>query len=206
MLDCDWSSDVCSSDLQRFLAHSGIATELDFVEVPSQLYEEWAWNTGVLQCFARHHRTGEPIPAELVQRIREAEEYGKAAHVVVQMYYAALSLEYHAREPSSLDLCATMVELKRALTPFPYEEGTHFYASFGHLVGYGAAYYTYMWSLVIAKDFFGAFGDRLDASEVAARYRRSVLEPGGSKSARELVRDFLGRDYEYAAWQRWLES
>ncbi|MCK6446591.1 MAG: Zn-dependent oligopeptidase [Planctomycetes bacterium] len=190
----------------RFLCHSGVATEMDFVEVPSQLYEEWAWNTGVLQRFARHHATGEPIPAELVQQIREAEEYGKALHVIVQMYYAALALEYHTREPASLDLCATMIEQKQKFTPFPYEVGTHFYASFGHLVGYAAAYYTYMWSLVIAKDLFGAFGSELGASDVAARYRRHVLEPGGSKDARELVKDFLGRDYAFAAWQRWLES
>ncbi|MBI5432264.1 MAG: Zn-dependent oligopeptidase [Planctomycetes bacterium] len=190
----------------RFLAYSGVATELDFVEVPSQLYEEWAWNTGVLQRFARHHITGEPIPAELVQQVREAEEYGKALHVVVQMFYAGLALEYHTREPCSLDLCATMIEQKKKFTPFPYEEGTHFYASFGHLVGYAAAYYTYMWSLVIAKDLFGAFADDLGASAIAARYRRHVLEPGGSKDARELVKDFLGRDYAYAAWQRWLES
>ncbi|MCE9596089.1 MAG: Zn-dependent oligopeptidase [Planctomycetes bacterium] len=196
---------------QRFLAYSGIATEMDFVEVPSQLYEEWAWSTGILQRFARHNVTGEAIPAELVQQIRDAEEYGKALHVVVQMFYAALALEYHSRDPRELDLLATMVEQKRKISPFPYEEGTHFYASFGHLVGYGAAYYTYMWSLVIAKDLFGVFGADLGAPDpgangAAARYRRHILEPGGSRDAKELVRAFLGREYAYDAWQRWLES
>ncbi len=190
---------------QRFLAFSGIATEWDFVEVPSQMYEEWAWETGVLQRFARHYETDEPIPAELVQRMRAAEEYGKGLHVCNQMFYALLALAYHAGDPRELDLLGTLRELKERVTRFPFEPGTCFPASFGHLNGYSALYYTYMWSHVISKDLFGRFkGDPMDR-EVANAYRRSVLAPGGARDAAELVRGFLGRDYEFAAWQRWLE-
>lgn len=191
---------------QRYLAFAGIATEWDFVETPSQLYEEWAWDTGVLQRFARHHESGEPIPAELVARMRAADEYGKGLHVAVQMFFAQLSLELFDRDPSGLDPTAHMVALKRELLPFPHEEGTHFHASFGHLNGYSATYYTYMWSLVIAKDIFGRFRGSLMNTAEAARYRQSVLAPGGSKDAAELVRDYLGRDYDTAAFEVWLNA
>jgi thimet oligopeptidase len=189
---------------QRYLSFSGIATEGDFSEVPSQLYEEWAWDTGVLQRFARHHRTGEPIPGELVQRMRGAEEYGKGLHVGTQMFYAMLALAYHDRDPAGIDLDAEMVELKRRMTPVPHEPGTHFQAAFTHLNGYSASYYTYMWSLVIAKDLFSRFEREPMDPAAAGRYRSAILAPGGSKDAAELVRDFLGREYALGAWEQWL--
>lgn len=191
---------------QRYLAFAGIATEWDFVETPSQLYEEWAWDTGVLQRFARHHQSGEPIPAALVARMRAADEYGKGLHVAVQMFFARLSLELFDRDPSTLDPTAHVIALKRALLPFPHEEGTHFHASFGHLNGYSATYYTYMWSLVIAKDIFERFRAELMNTGEASRYRRAILAAGGTKDAAELVRDYLGRDYDTTAFEAWLNA
>jgi thimet oligopeptidase len=191
---------------QRYLSFAGIATEWDFVEAPSQMYEEWAWDAGVLQRFACHHETGEPIPPELVASMRRAEEYSKGIHVAVQMFYAALSLALHDRPPAGLDPMELMVELKRRLLPFPHEHGSHFVAAFGHLNGYSATYYTYMWSLVIAKDLFSRFEPDLMDASVAGEYRQAVLEPGGSRDAAELVRSFLGREYRFEAWQHWLES
>ncbi|HVS09050.1 MAG TPA: M3 family metallopeptidase [Planctomycetota bacterium] len=189
---------------QRYLWFSGISTEWDFVEAPSQMFEEWAWDSGVLGRFARHFRTGEPLPAEILARMRAAEEYGKGLQIAVQMFYASLSISYYDEDPAALDLDGRLAELKRKLTPFPHEPGTHFQASFGHLHGYSAIYYTYMWSLVIAKDLFSRFEGGLMDPELAARYRRAVLEPGGSKDAAELVRDFLGREYAFEAWEAWL--
>lgn len=189
---------------QRFLAFGGIATEWDFVEVPSQMYEEWAWDHGVLQRFARHYQTREPIPAELVERMRAADEYGKGIGVMQQMLYALLALTLYDRDPAGLDTTQVVRDLKAELLPFPHEEGTHFEASFGHLNGYSAVYYTYMWSLVIAKDLFSRFEDDPLDPGTAGRYRETVLAAGGSKDAAELVREFLGRDYEFAAYERWL--
>ncbi len=189
---------------QRFLAFSGISTEHDFVEVPSQMYEEWAWSTDVLRTFALHFETGEPIPAELVATLRAAEEHGKSLHVLQQMFYALLSLSYYDRDPAGLDLTRTMLELKAALLPTRHEPDTHFHASFGHLHGYSAIYYTYMWSLVIAKDLFSRFEDDLMDGATANAYRASVLAPGGSRDADDLVRDFLGREYAFGAFERWL--
>jgi thimet oligopeptidase len=191
----------------RWAGQSGVATEWDFVEAPSQLLEEWVWSPEVLRGFARHWRTDEPVPAEMVLRLKAAEEHGKGMMVRQQMFYAAVSLELHRRDPDGLDTTRLAAELMERYTPFRHAEGTHFQESFGHLDGYSAIYYTYMWSLVIAKDLFSAFErDGLMSRATAARYRRTVLEPGGSRRAAELVEAFLGRPYGPEAWQRWLES
>lgn len=189
---------------QRYLSFSGIATEWDFVEVPSQLFEEWAWDARVLRTFATHHETDEPIPFELVERLRAADEYGKGLHVQQQMLYARISLDLYSSDPKGVDVAALVRRLRGEITQFEPVEGTHFEAAFGHLHGYSALYYTYMWSLVIAKDLFGEFGEDPMDPDAAGRYRREVLAPGGARDAAEMVRSFLGRDYELAAWEAWL--
>jgi thimet oligopeptidase len=191
----------------RWAGQSGVATEWDFVEAPSQMLEEWVWDPGVLAGFARHVETGEPIPAEVVRRMKAADEYGKGLLVRQQMFYAATSLELHRREPEGLDTTRLVAELQERYTPFRHVDGTYFQESFGHLDGYSAIYYTYMWSLVIAKDLFGPFraAGIMDAA-VARRYRKAILEPGGSKPAAELVKDFLGRPHGFEAYEAWLEA
>jgi len=90
---------------------------------------------------------------------------------------------------------------------FDYIDGTHFYASFGHLEGYTSAYYTYMWSLVISKDLFSAFDrNRLFDTAVAYRYRDEILAAGGRSDAADLVANFLGRPYSFEAFGRWLDA
>jgi thimet oligopeptidase len=191
----------------RWAGQSGVATEWDFVEAPSQLLEEWVWEPDVLRTFARHVETGEPVPAELVRRMKAADEYGKGLMVRQQMFYAATSLELHRRDPASLDTTALVAELQERYTPFRHVEGTYFQVSFGHLDGYSAIYYTYMWSLVIAKDLLGPFREAGLMSEgPARRYRSAILEAGGSKPAAELVVDFLGRPSAFDAYARWLDA
>ena len=183
---------------------AGVATEWDFVEAPSQMLEEWAWDPTVLATFATNE-AGEPIPAGLVAKMRDAEEFGKGYLTQTQTFYAAVSYVFHHERPA--DLTARMVELMERYGPFPYLEDTHFWASFGHLGGYSSAYYTYQWSLVIAKDLFSAFdpADLFD-TDVAGRYRDRVLAPGGSKDAADLVEDFLGRPFTFDAYAAWLAS
>jgi thimet oligopeptidase len=185
---------------------AGVATEWDFVEAPSQMLEEWAWHADVLRGFATDE-TGEPIPAELVDAMRAADDYGKGIYARTQMFYAAMSYWFHADRASAPapDLTERMVELQEQYAALPYLPGTHMFASFGHLGGYSSGYYTYMWSLVIAKDLFSAFDEHeLFAPEVAARYRDRVLVPGGTKDAADLVADFLGRPYSFDAYAAWL--
>ncbi|MBZ5738106.1 M3 family metallopeptidase [Nocardioides mangrovi] len=181
---------------------AGVATEWDFVEAPSQMLEEWAWDADVLRGFAVN-AAGEPIPADLVERMRAADDYGKGYQARTQMFYAAMSYWFHTSRP--VDLTASMRELQERYSPFRYIDDTHMFASFGHLGGYSSAYYTYMWSLVIAKDLFSAFDpDDLFAPGPAARYRDRVLAPGGSRDAADLVADFLGRPYTFDAYAAWL--
>ena len=189
----------------QWVGIGGISTEQDFVEAPSQMLEEWTWDPATLQTFARHYQTNEPIPAALVLRMRKANEFGKALGIRQQMVYAKLSLSIYDRDPKTVDTTAMVKELVTKYLPTPYVEGTHFQTSFGHLDGYSAVYYTYMWSLVIAKDLFSQFDrGKLLAPEAAAKYRDTILVPGGSKPAATLVGDFLGRPFDFGAWEAWL--
>lgn len=192
---------------QKWVGIGGITTEHDFVEAPSQMLEEWLKDYSVLATFAKHHETGAVIPRELVKQMNRAAEFGKGLQVRRQMVYAGLSLACYDRDPAGTNTTEMMSSLVKKLQPFPFPEGTHFQAAFGHLDGYSAVYYTYMWSLVIAKDLFAQFDPAsLTAPNVAMKYRQKVLAPGGSKPAAELVRDFLGRDFNEVAWKAWLDK
>lgn len=193
---------------QRWAGVSGISTERDFVEAPSQMLEEWARDPKTLQSFAIHYQTKQPIPLALAQKLRAADEFSKGLFVRQQMYYAAVSLDFHNRDPKGLDTTRLSAQLQEKYTPYKYVPGSYFHESFGHLDGYSAVYYTYMWSLVIAKDMFSAFSAQGDIMkpEVAQKYRKAVLEAGGSKPAAELVKDFLGRPYAFKAYEEWLNG
>ena len=192
---------------QRWEPISGISTEWDFVEAPSQMLEEWTREASVLQVFAKHYQTGEPIPVEMVQKMRKAEVFGRAIDTAYQVLYAELSLNIYNRDPSQVNPDAMAREYEAAIVPFPAIPDTHFQTSFGHLDGYSAIYYTYLWSLVIAKDMFTQFNKQdLLASDVATRYRHTVLEPGGSRPAADLVHDFLRRDFNTKAFEAYLKG
>lgn len=189
---------------QKWVRFSGVATEWDFVEAPSQMLEEWAWDADVLASFAVDD-DGQTIPAELVDRMRDADEFGKGYDACTQMYYAAVSLGLHLDRPD--DMTAYLQQKQRRYSVFPPLPDNHFHCSFGHLDGYSSAYYTYMWSLVIAKDMFSAF-DRANMFDpvAAGRYRERILGMGGRRDAAELVEDFLGRPYTFDAYAAWLEK
>ncbi len=186
---------------------AGTRVEWDFVETPSMLLQQWASNPQVLTQFAKHHQTNEPIPAELVAKLRASKEFGKGLWSRRQLFLSAVSLDYYSRKPG-FDTTQAMAELQKKLSPFKHEhrDGTHFELAFGHLDSYSAAYYTYLWSSVIAKDLESEFEKHgyLDR-ETAMKYRRTVLEPGGSKPAAALVKDFLGREYGFDAYKAYLD-
>ncbi len=186
---------------------SGINCEWDFVEAPSQLMEDWAWDYEVLKSFAVHHETGKVIPEELVNKMRSADEFGKGVHVMRQMFYAGLSFTYHANDPTDIDLLEVVKDMQKKYNPYPYEKGTYVFANFGHLEGYSSMYYTYMWSLVMAKDLLTKFkAAGLMDKDNAMAYRKYILEPGGTVDAAQMVKSFLGRDYAFDAFKTWLEK
>jgi len=186
---------------------SSVAMERDFVEAPSQMLEEWLWDPATLASFARHYQTGEPVPSRLVMQMRRASEFGQGLEVKGQMVFAKASLAYHDRDPAKVDTTALWKEIHNQYLPYPHVEGTYRQAVFVHLgnPGYASAYYTYMWALVIAKDLFSAFeGKNLLEPGLARRYMNTVLAAGSSKPAADLVRQFLGRPFNFTAWQNWL--
>ncbi len=186
---------------QRFARFSGVATEWDFVEAPSQLLEEWAWDAGVLASFAVD-ADGEPIPAALVARMRTADGFGRGLEVRRQLGHANVSYRLHVDRPA--DLQAETERLYASTSPVQPLRGVHPYAGFGHLTGYGGCYYTYQWSLVIARDLLSGFSAGLMDPDAALRYRTEVLERGGSRDANDLVEAFLGRPTTFDAYRDWL--
>lgn len=192
---------------QQWAGISGITMESDFSEAPSQMLEEFIRSPQVLASFAHHYQTGEPIPAELVTRMNRASAFGRANNTAAQISYTALSYDIYKTKPENVDLDAVTLEDTKRYTLTTPVEGAHFYAAFGHLSNYSSAYYTYMWDSVIAKDFFQQFDHQnLLAGEAPMRYRRVVLEPGGSMSANDLVKNFLSRPQNMAAFQRWMDE
>ena len=181
--------------------------ENDFIEAPSQMFEEWPKDPEVLKLFARHYQTNQPLPADLALKARAADDFGRALGVRTQMFYAAISLDFYNRNPQGLDQDKLVAQLQERYTPFKFVDGTHMQCSFDHLNGYSAVYYTYMWSLVIAKDMFTEFRKNgLMNPEVAGKYRNDVLAASGTKPAADLVHDFLGRPYSFQAYADWLNG
>ncbi len=192
---------------QHWATFSGNACERDFVEVASQILEKWAWRYEVLKTFTRHVETGETIPEHLVEKMNEADEFGRGVHVMRQMSFAALSYTYHASDPETLDLMKTLKQIMKKYNPYPYEKGTYFYANFGHLESYSSLYYTYMWSLVLAEDMFTRFENEGIMNPATAHdFREKVLAPGGSVDGADMVRAFLGREKRFDAMAAYLKG
>ena len=186
---------------------SGFATEGDFIEVPSQMLEEFFRDVALLQSFARHYETREVLPAELIQKMKLAGAFGRADWVRSQLYYTTLSLDLHDQDPEGIDLDRVTKSLYQSLQPWQWIDGNRMYASFGHLMGYSSNYYTYAFDKVIALDFFAQFDpENLLSCAAAAKYRKAVIEQGGSRPGRQMVQDFLGRDEEFSAFSDWLNE
>ncbi len=181
---------------------SGFDTEWDFVEAPSQIMENWMWEPEVLQRFARHHVTGEPIPADLVANLVAARDLNEGLFTMRQVFLGKLDLGMHAvaDEVDLQEVYRTAFEY----TLVPFHEGTFFPASFGHLMGgYDAGYYGYLWARVYGDDMFSVFEDEgIVSPTVGAHYRNEVLSTGGSRDAMDHLRAFLGREPSSAAFLR----
>lgn len=192
---------------QQWAGVSGISTEGDFVEAPSQMLEEFFRNPGLLQSFARHYQTGAPLPADLIERMNRASAFGRGNWVRAQLFYTRFSLDLHDRPPAAIDLDALMRAGYTAALPYTWVDGNRLYASFTHLNGYSSNYYTYLFDKVIALDFYRQFDPQNPIEGPAAlRYREQVLEPGGSEPGATIVKNFLGREQNLEAFEDWMNE
>jgi thimet oligopeptidase len=192
---------------QEWSGITGFSTETDFVEAPSQMLEEFFRDPGLLRSFAKHYQTNEVLPLDLIDRMNRASAFGRAGWVQGQLFYSTYSLDLHDRAPDAIDLDAILRSDYTRFYPYPFVDGNRFYAGFTHLMGYTSNYYTYVLDKVIAIDFFSQFDkNNLLGGEAAMRYRKTVLEPGGSKPGTELVRGFLGRPQNLEAFKLWMDE
>ena len=189
---------------QKWLTQSGIATEEDFIEAPSQMLENWVYDYDTLATFAVDEN-GVVIPRDLVEKMNKSRNFNKARYDLFLMGLANISLQLHL-PPTPENLGAASRAWKDEFDLVASPEWLEYQASFGHLPSYSALVYSYLWSLVIAEDLFTRFEkEGLRNRETAADYRRLVLAPGGSKPAAELARDFLGRKMNFKAYRRNLD-
>ncbi|MGH9441892.1 MAG: M3 family metallopeptidase [Thermoanaerobaculia bacterium] len=181
--------------------------EADFIEAPSQMLEEFMRSPQVLQSFAKHYQTGEVIPTALIAKMNRASAFGRGSWVAAQDALSAISYEMYHSDPAKLDMDAITDNAWKKYTMVHPIPGTHFWAAFGHLSGYSSAYYTYLWDKVIAEDFVAQFDSKnLLADGPSMRYRKTVLEPGGTEPASDLVKNFLGRPQNMKAFEKWMSE
>ncbi|MBE0570081.1 MAG: Zn-dependent oligopeptidase [Ignavibacteriaceae bacterium] len=180
----------------KLSSQSGTSVSRDFVEAPSQIFENWTWNYESLKLFAKHYKTGEVLPKELFDKMLAAKNVGSGLAFTQQVYYGILDFTLHDKyDPtSSQPVVEVMKELQNKITLYPYLEGTQMFAAFGHLMGYAAGYYSYLWALVYADDMFSVF-DKNGIMDKATglRYRDIILANGSSRDELEMVVEFLGR-------------
>jgi len=190
---------------QRYAGEGAFNVEGDFIEAPSQMLEEFFHDYGVLTTFAHHYQSGAVLPRELYERMNRADTYGRASGQQRQLMYAAVSLDLHTLAPATLDFDGTYRRDFERYNTFAFVPGDHLWASFTHLNGYSSNYYTYVLDKVIALEFFAQFDphDPL-GGPTGMRYRQTVLAPGATRPAAQLVSGFLGREPNLDAYRRWM--
>ncbi len=175
----------------RYVLNAGTGVKRDFVEAPSQMYEEWSRRPESLALFAKVCPTCKPIDPQLISRMNASRAFGKGLFYARQRLYAAWDMALHT--PTLVDPMQTWADLE-GKTPLGHVTGTLTPAAFGHVMGgYQAGYYGYMWSEVLALDMRSAFGANVMDTAQGARYRQLILENGGQRAPAELVEAFLQR-------------
>jgi len=187
------------------MSYAGTSVARDFVEAPSQMLENWVWQKESLSLFAKHYETGDVIPDALLDKMIAAKNVNSGTKSLQQVFYGVLDFTLHDGYNPDGDISTTEIvaQLQNEITFYPYQDGTHMEAAFGHLNGYGAAYYGYKWSEVYAQDMFSIFEEKGTMNaEQGMRYRKIILEKGGTEEPLTLVKEFLGRDSNSDAFMR----
>ncbi|MFZ2286666.1 MAG: M3 family metallopeptidase [Bacteroidales bacterium] len=177
---------------------SGTNVKRDFVELPSQIMENWAWEKEWLDSWASHYRTGDRIPDEILARLRDSLTYNEGYSCMRQLGFGLLDMAWHTlAEPFTGDIAAFERAAMAPAELLPPAEGTCMSVSFAHLFagGYAAGYYGYKWAEVLDADAYSLFRERgIFDRETANSFRRNILEKGGSREPDELFRAFRGRE------------
>ena len=182
----------------RYPSLTGTSVSRDFVELPSQIMENWAFEPEYLNSFAKHYKTGEPIPAELIEKIVAAKNYLAGYAQVRQLHYGWLDMSWHTL--TELPAEGTVEFETKALAPYaimPAVEGAAFSGSFSHIFsgGYSAGYYSYKWAEVLEADAFSLFKEKgIFNTDVAASFRKNILSKGGTEDEAVIYRNFRGHD------------
>ena len=183
--------------------NSGTSVVRDFVETPSQLFENWAWNYDAISRFAKHFETGKPLAKSTFDRMLKAKNVGSGIDTEQQLFYGAIDMTFHDKysELKNKSLTELVKELQNKMTRFKFVDNTNFVASFGHLDGYAAGYYGYLWSRVYSEDFFSLFEkDGLFNKNLGMKLKDKILSKGGSIDENKLVQDFLDREVDETAF------
>lgn len=180
---------------------AGTSVAWDFVELPSQIMENWTWEREAVDLFARHYETNETIPQELFEKLQRAKTYRAASIQMQQLGYAELDLDLHTTfdpdsEEDPVDR-ARRILAEHVTAPLP--DSFAMLTSFGHLfggpVGYAGGYYSYKWAEVLDADAFGRFREEgLFSREVGDAFRKSILSQGDAEDPEALFKTFRGRD------------
>lgn len=175
---------------------AGTSVERDFVEAPSQMFENWVWDPQVLALFAKHYKTGEALPEKLLKAMIAAKNVGSGYDTEGQEFLGIIDQKYHTVPGGVIDTTKAWLDDQGQVTLVPAIAETFPQASFGHLMGgYQAGYYGYLWSKVYAQDMFQRFEKNgLLNPEAGQYYRSRILARGGAMDAMDMVRDYLGRE------------
>jgi len=187
----------------RYPSLTGTQVKRDFVELPSQLMENWVMQPEVLNRFARHYQTGATLPTELVDKLITSQQFRNGTAGLRQTRFALLDMAYHTQDPSTVDIARTEEKVygEKPLTDkFPGLISTGFNHIFGSSVGYSVGYYSYKWAEVLEADIFERFKEKgLYDPETARRLRETIYEKGGSEPPQKLFEDMMGRKPDPAA-------
>ena len=182
----------------RYPSLTGTSVSRDFVELPSQLMENWAYEPEYLNTFAKHYQTGEAIPMELIDKIVAAKNFQAGYAQVRQLHFGYLDMSWHTL--TALPEESTIEFEKNTLAPYammPSVEGTGFSTAFSHIFsgGYSAGYYSYKWAEVLEADAFSLFQEKgIFNTEVSNAFRKEILEKGGTEDEAVIYRNFRGHD------------
>ncbi|SHF81758.1 thimet oligopeptidase [Flavobacterium fluvii] len=183
------------------LGHSAIASQHsfavkgDFTEAPSQFLENWCWEYDALKLFAKHYKTGQVLPKELFDKMKKTQLVNIGSFYIRQIYLGLTDFTYEDKYEETKRKGVLQVYKELALlNQMPFDDNDHKICSFGHLNGYGANYYGYLWSKVYAQDMFSVFKKKgvMDTA-TGIRYRKEILEKGSTTPEIEMVEKFLGR-------------